>query len=954
MWVTFYNLQVAQKKGLFMKKNKIIGIIFLVLFTFTSFIILDPMKKGVPLEKSTYITNTKGMNTFGRFIPPHFYLREDNIFFIQPSLSIPAKANLKFKKDADLILKFSIPQKLSEGKLSFIIKKNGKEFKHFTLDRKNNRVLNIEIKVKKNDKLTVMAKTIGNDSDIIGNFKILKYMEDYNSKLFKLYLIPFLWTIIFIYLIYKGYIYIAFSSYLGFLLFLIADKITFGPLLLRDIYIYAAFFLLYTFLFVLIYQELQIIKRLKIATILKLISTILLLFIPASFIIFAFVFGKPINWGILFAIYQTNFDEAIGFIESFIPISYILILFFSILLLGYLFWIQEKKERKIISRFFLILVIILLGIFVSKKYFKPRIIYLIQKGYKDYNKQLEDFRTFQQKRKNSQIHFYATKKEKGEVYVVVIGESLNKNNMSLYGYFRNTTPKQLEQVKKDNLQVFQNVYSNAGNTMRSLSLALTEANQYNNKNFWNSLSFIDIFNKAKFDTYWISTHGDLGENIVSLIAHSSDHLLAITDGINVCSGATSYYDGISIDTLKRKISTTKNTLIIIHFYGSHFPYKDRYPKEFQKYKTTLPYMIGTEKEHILKYYTEYDNSVYYNDYVISNILNVIKNRGGVSAFMYFSDHAEAIARNRAHTSRLGSFTFAMAQIPLTAWFSPEYIKRYPKTYNTFISHKKKLFSNDMIYDTVLGLAHIKTDRYHANYDLSSSKYSITPKKAMILHARLQYTTPENHYYWQQYNTKLLNENGLIQKIVVTNTDTVGKLNDAWKLGFRSFELSIKYLKSQHNFQAGLKKFDMKGNLLDLFSYFQTNQIKNLFFNLTNLNQSNKNDILERLDYIDQKLNIKQKAILLIDQTDLIEYFQNKGWKVALENNNLSLNIKPNYYLLTKETYQKRKNVSTNNIIINHCLKLSNTHLNETLKKTPYLYNQQIKFLFVDFTSEYDK
>jgi heptose-I-phosphate ethanolaminephosphotransferase len=296
--------------------------------------------------------------------------------------------------------------------------------------------------------------------------------------------------------------------------------------------------------------------------------------------------------------------------------------------------------------------------------------------------------------------------------------------MGIYNHFRNTTPRQLMQVEKYGLQVFDNTYSNAGNTMRSLSFALTEANQYNKKDYLDSLSFIDIFNKANFDTTWIAAQPILAETntIVSIIAKSSKHVTDLINNVKVKTGLSSPYDENAIEELRKRISDNKdkNLLVIIHLYGNHFKYTNRYPEKYSIYKKVEPYVLGTNKAYILEDYSNYDNSVYYNDFVVSNLLNVIKKYGGVSAFLYFSDHSEAISRHRGHTSRLESFTYTMTQIPFTAWLSPEYIKRYPKTYKTFISHKDSLFSNDMIYDTIIGLAHIKTDHYYEKYDTRNS------------------------------------------------------------------------------------------------------------------------------------------------------------------------------------------------------------------------------------------
>lgn len=935
--------------------KKYIFLVFLLLiFTFVGYISDQITLKNLFISDTSYSLNRKGMHNPKKPIPPLFHLKREQVFFIHPASTSDAKATFTFNIREKLLWDFSIQKGSKVGKILFMIKKNDADLKKFIVDSKKSYTINI--KVKKGDKVTIIANAAGSTAGDWGNLKIYTYEKYYYWKILS---IALLWVLFFTYFINKGYIYIASSSLLGFSLTLFAEYVTFGSMAFYNLSIYTIFFFLFAFLFLLIYQELKILKKLKIATILKLLTSLILFSIPTTFILFYFIFDKPIDWNILYAIYQTNYDEALGFIESFVSIGYLVGFLLFILLFGYIFWNQEKKERIFVERSLLIFIIILLIGISSRELLDARLPNFIYKTYLNYYKQIERLLEFQKKRKASIIKYSASKKEKGELYVIVIGESLNKNNMSIYGHFRNTTPRQLKQVKKDNLQVFNNVYSNAGNTMQSLSYALTETNQYNGKNFLESLSFIDIFNKAGFDTYWLTTQGILGESntVLSVIAQSSNHIIDLGNNINVSSGLSSYYDENTIKELKKHISTSKNTLIIIHIFGSHFHYQSRYPKSFVKYKSTLPYILGTNRKLTLEDYSAYDNGVYYNDYVISNLLNIVKNKGGVSGFIYFSDHGEDIARHNGHTSRLNSFTYGMVNIPLTAWFSPEYIKRYPERYKTFTSNKEKLFSNDMIYDTVIGLAHIKTDHYGSKYDLSAKDYHLDPNKALTLHGNLSYCSPKNYYYWKKYNTEILKDRNLNNKIVITNTDTVGKLNEAWKLGFRSFSLNINYISNKSIFQCGRKKFNTKGNLIDLFAFFNVKKIQNLFLNLTNITPSNQRNILKRLEEIDKKLNIKAQTILIINSLDFAKYFKNKGWKIALNHpsslNNLKENNTLNYLILDKKSY-KKENVK-NSIIITNCFNLADNKLNYKIPEIiQYNSDNTIKFLFFDFKSVFDK
>jgi heptose-I-phosphate ethanolaminephosphotransferase len=85
-------------------------------------------------------------------------------------------------------------------------------------------------------------------------------------------------------------------------------------------------------------------------------------------------------------------------------------------------------------------------------------------------------------------------KEKNEynenrTIVIIIGESLSKYHMSLYGYKRDTNPLLKE---LDSLLIFRNVISSATQTRESIIRILTTANIENEKAFFNTGSIITL------------------------------------------------------------------------------------------------------------------------------------------------------------------------------------------------------------------------------------------------------------------------------------------------------------------------------------------------------------------------------------------------------------------------------------------------------------------------------
>ncbi|HDR1352482.1 TPA: sulfatase-like hydrolase/transferase, partial [Pasteurella multocida] len=90
-------------------------------------------------------------------------------------------------------------------------------------------------------------------------------------------------------------------------------------------------------------------------------------------------------------------------------------------------------------------------------------------------------------------------------YVLVIGESMRANYMSLYGYPIDTTPF----LKKTNAIVLDNFISASSGTQVSLLRSFYIKDK--DDNFQTNNNIATLANLAGFNTYWISNQGILGE-----------------------------------------------------------------------------------------------------------------------------------------------------------------------------------------------------------------------------------------------------------------------------------------------------------------------------------------------------------------------------------------------------------------------------------------------------------
>ena len=212
----------------------------------------------------------------------------------------------------------------------------------------------------------------------------------------------------------------------------------------------------------------------------------------------------------------------------------------------------------------------------------------------------------------------SAKENSPDILIIGLGESLRSDHLGIYGYERETTPLL---SKMDDLHIYKNVYSGGTNTWASVPAMLTKVSARPDL----SKSIITLANDAGYKTFWLSNQTKVGQSdfSVSTIATQShySYFSASDDNTDI------KYDFILLpklfEILKNRAPDEK-VLIVLNFYGSHGGFKDRYPKDYEKF-------IGVNRR-----LDQYDNTVLYTDYIISRTLDISSKYG--AKFIYFSDH----------------------------------------------------------------------------------------------------------------------------------------------------------------------------------------------------------------------------------------------------------------------------------------------------------------------------
>lgn len=422
----------------------------------------------------------------------------------------------------------------------------------------------------------------------------------------------------------------------------------------------------------------------------------------------------------LLAIAQTNIQEAIEYAKDNFSCKTI---FLIILTNAFVFFVAIKNTQKILwNKYNLFLVLFCITACLVGVYkYRDNIITDIPKQASKTLAQYKNFSKERTDRKDNMSKLLLSHKPEAGVYVLVIGESQNRAHMQAYNYHRATTPW-LDNMKNDkNMLLFTKAYSCHTHTVPTLLYALTAKNQYNNIAVKNAVSVLEVAEAAGFETVWLSNQVKYSawDTPVTSIASEANQQKWINSTLSESTN-TDYFDGKLIEELE-KIKITDKMLIVMHLMGNHGSYEQRYPKAFEKYdgKNTVD---------------KYDNSIIYNDYVMSQVYKRARKIPNFKGLVYCSDHADAIDKNLSHDA--AQFDFDMTHIPLYIYLSDSYIQNNSAKYKSLEKQKNKLFTNDLLFNLMLGVLGINLNNiYEPNNDPTADTFDNNKERFKTLYGK---------------------------------------------------------------------------------------------------------------------------------------------------------------------------------------------------------------------------
>lgn len=255
--------------------------------------------------------------------------------------------------------------------------------------------------------------------------------------------------------------------------------------------------------------------------------------------------------------------------------------------------------------------------------------------------------------------------------VLMLSESINRDNLSLYGYQRQTTPQlqALQRTSGSQMTVLRNAWSVDASTLP----ALRNLFGFGAPDSVESHHLIALARASGYKVWWISNHDDVGiEQQHARLAHT-------VQMINRTPGRSSVsLDGEMLDELKTALEAPpERKFIVVHMLGAHPHYSLRYPKDQNPFDDEVDAVDSSMKEQgtsswIRRLRQDYDAALLYNDYVAAEMLRLtqsVNQPGGKVAWMYLSDHGQEVGHVQNHAGHSKS-TEAGYRIPAIVWQKP--------------------------------------------------------------------------------------------------------------------------------------------------------------------------------------------------------------------------------------------------------------------------------------------
>ena len=253
-----------------------------------------------------------------------------------------------------------------------------------------------------------------------------------------------------------------------------------------------------------------------------------------------------------------------------------------------------------------------------------------------------------------------------EVYVLIVGETARADNFGIYGYQRNTTPL-LGAMGKD-VVAYYDAITMSNTTHKSVPLLLTPVGSEDDfDGIYYKKGIVTAFKEAGYSTLFLSCQRR-NHSIIDFLGCEADEVHNLKDNLPLMAQLP---DNALVVELKKHLAKHKSgkLFVLLHCYGSHFNYYDRYDRKGAYYTPDeIPSASNKYRSNMMN---AYDNSIRETDILLAGVINALKDTHMSAAMCYVSDHGEDIfddSRQRfLHSSPIP--TYYQLRVPFILWAS---------------------------------------------------------------------------------------------------------------------------------------------------------------------------------------------------------------------------------------------------------------------------------------------
>lgn len=309
-----------------------------------------------------------------------------------------------------------------------------------------------------------------------------------------------------------------------------------------------------------------------------------------------------------------------------------------------------------------------------------------------------------------------------DILVLVIGETSRADHWQINGYARATNPYLI--AAPGRLWSFPRTLSESNTTHKSVPLMMSHLTP---ETFGDSIfsvkSIISAFSEAGYETSFISNQRH-NRSFIDFFGNEADSTVFVkeTDGLNRPLASDLELPGI----VSGLIEGGRRKLIVIHTYGSHFSYRDRYPASLRRFVPDDYTEIARDQREAL--INAYDNTIVMTDSLLSALAHKLSGRK--AALIYCSDHGEDILDdNRGlflHASPCP--TFYQLHVPFVVWCSDSFLASRPSVAAALDSNVgQRVSSNTAFFNTALDLGAVSAPNLEVQVNSLASPSYKTPR-----------------------------------------------------------------------------------------------------------------------------------------------------------------------------------------------------------------------------------